>query len=64
MQAEWQPEYLLLYSLPGFRYCDLLLAGAAQAAWRWPASAAADDAGAEAEGAAADRGMRLWTAGA
>ena len=27
-QAERQPRYPLLYSLPGFRYCDLLLAGA------------------------------------
>ena len=26
MQAERQPEYPLLYSLQGFRYCDLLLA--------------------------------------
>jgi len=25
MQAEWQPEFSRLYSLPGFRYCDLLL---------------------------------------
>ena len=25
MQAERQPEYPRLYSLPGFRYCDLLL---------------------------------------
>jgi len=25
MQAEYQPAYPLLYSLPGFRYCDLLL---------------------------------------
>ena len=25
MQAEWQPEYPRLYSLRGFRYCDLLL---------------------------------------
>ena len=25
MQAEWQPQYPLLYSLPGYRYCDLLL---------------------------------------
>ncbi|EXJ14095.1 hypothetical protein [Imhoffiella purpurea] len=32
-QAEWQPQHPLLYSLPGFRYCDLLLAGAEQAAW-------------------------------
>jgi len=33
LQAEWQPQYPLLYSLPGFRYCDLLLAGAERAAW-------------------------------
>jgi tetratricopeptide (TPR) repeat protein len=33
MQEEWQPQYPLLYSLPGFRYCDLLLAGAERAAW-------------------------------
>jgi hypothetical protein len=26
IQAEDQPQYPLLYSLPGFRYCDLLLA--------------------------------------
>jgi tetratricopeptide (TPR) repeat protein len=25
MQQEWQPEYPLLYSLQGFRFCDLLL---------------------------------------
>lgn len=25
MQAEWQPQYPRLYSLAGFRYCDLLL---------------------------------------
>jgi hypothetical protein len=34
MQAELQPEYLLLYSLQGFQYCDLLLAAAERAAWR------------------------------
>ena len=28
MQAERQPDYPLLYSLPGFQYCDLLLAEA------------------------------------
>ncbi|HYX26522.1 MAG TPA: TIR domain-containing protein [Thermoanaerobaculia bacterium] len=28
MQAEWQPEYPRLYSLPGYRYCDLLLSRA------------------------------------
>ena len=25
MQEDWQPEYALLYSVQGFRYCDLLL---------------------------------------
>ncbi len=34
MQAENQPEYPLLYSFRGFRYCDLLLADAERAAWR------------------------------
>jgi tetratricopeptide (TPR) repeat protein len=34
MQAEREPEYPLLYSLPGFRYCDLLLTEAERAAWR------------------------------
>jgi hypothetical protein len=34
MQAGRQPEYPLLYSLAGFRYCDLLLAAAERAAWR------------------------------
>ena len=33
LQAERQPEYPLLYSLQGFQYCDLLLAGAERAAW-------------------------------
>ena len=33
MQAERQPAYPLLYSLSGFRYCDLLLAEAERAAW-------------------------------
>jgi tetratricopeptide (TPR) repeat protein len=33
MQAEDQPQYPLLYSLQGFRYCDLLLAVAEGAAW-------------------------------
>jgi tetratricopeptide (TPR) repeat protein len=32
LQAERQPGYPLLYSLPGFRYCDLLLARAERAA--------------------------------
>jgi hypothetical protein len=34
MQAERQPEYPLLYSLAGFRYCDLLLTAAERAAWQ------------------------------
>jgi tetratricopeptide (TPR) repeat protein len=25
LQAQWQPQYPRLYSLPGYRYCDLLL---------------------------------------
>jgi len=34
MQTEKQPAYPLLYSLPGFQYCDLLLARPEHAAWR------------------------------
>jgi len=34
MQAEWQPQFSLLYSLAGFRYADLLLAPAERAAWQ------------------------------
>ena len=34
MQAERQSQYPLLYSLPGFQYCDLLLADAERVAWR------------------------------
>lgn len=34
IQAEFQPKYPLLYSLQGFRYCDLLLACAERAAGR------------------------------
>lgn len=33
MQAQRQPAYPLLYSLPGFLYCDLLLAAPERAAW-------------------------------
>ena len=36
MQGRIQPEYPLLYSLQGFQYCELLLAGAERAAWRGP----------------------------
>jgi hypothetical protein len=34
MQVERQPQYSFLYSLPGFRYCDEMLAEAERAAWR------------------------------
>lgn len=34
MQAEWQPEYPLLYSVQGFQYCDLLLVETERAAWQ------------------------------
>jgi tetratricopeptide (TPR) repeat protein len=33
MQAKVQPQYPLLYSLQGFRYCELLLAPAERASW-------------------------------
>lgn len=33
MQQEMQPDYPLLYSMGGFRYCDLLLAAPERAAW-------------------------------
>ena len=39
-QAEWQPRYPRLYSLHGFRYCDLLLAEAERAAGRGAAAEA------------------------
>ena len=34
IQAAWQFEYPLLYSLQGFQYCNLLLAATERAAWR------------------------------
>jgi class 3 adenylate cyclase len=34
MQAESQPYYPLLYTLQGFRYCDLILATPEHAAWQ------------------------------
>jgi hypothetical protein len=34
MQAERQPNFPLLYSISGFRYCDLLLAASERAAWQ------------------------------
>jgi len=45
MQAEREPQYRLLYSLAGFRYCDLLLAAAERAAW-WGGSGPGAGAGA------------------
>ncbi|MCL4206238.1 MAG: hypothetical protein KJ000_27455 [Pirellulaceae bacterium] len=45
MQAQWQPQYPLLYSLRGFRYCDLLLADAERAAWQCSHHAPRDDGG-------------------
>jgi tetratricopeptide (TPR) repeat protein len=35
MQAERQPDFPLLYSLGGGRYCDLLLAAPERAAWQY-----------------------------
>jgi hypothetical protein len=34
MQQDMQPDFPLLYSLQGFRHCDLLLAGPERAAWQ------------------------------
>ena len=34
MKAQEQPDYPLLYSLRGFRYCDLLLARVERVAWQ------------------------------
>ncbi len=34
LQAEYEPQYPQLYSLRGFRYCDLLLGPIERAAWR------------------------------
>ena len=34
MQGERQPQYVLLYSVQGFQYCDLLLADAERGAWK------------------------------
>ena len=45
MQVEGQPSYPLLYSLWGFRYCDLLLAEAELAAWQAGSVAVSTDDG-------------------
>ncbi len=34
MQTEDQPDYPMLYSLPGFMYCDLLLVAPERSAWQ------------------------------
>ncbi len=47
MQAELQPEYPLVYSSGGFRYCDLLLSGAERAAWRITLGSLIEAAGGE-----------------
>jgi tetratricopeptide (TPR) repeat protein len=44
MQAESQPDYPLLYSTGGFRYCDLLLAAPERAAWQSVAFRSAKEA--------------------
>jgi tetratricopeptide (TPR) repeat protein len=53
LQAEDQPEYPRLYSLRGFRYCDLLLAGAERAAGGGPEDRGAGEACDEVERRAA-----------
>ncbi|MBK1633891.1 hypothetical protein CKO31_24795 [Thiohalocapsa halophila] len=45
MQAERQPQYPLLYSFMGFRYCDLLLSDAERAAWSAAAQETANGGG-------------------
>jgi hypothetical protein len=49
MQAEQQPECPLLYSMGGFRYCDLLLAGTERAAGGGPEDRGSGEASEEAE---------------
>ncbi len=34
IQAEWQPDYPLLYSVRSFQYCDLLLTDGERGAWQ------------------------------
>ncbi len=60
MQAQRQPEYPRLYSLPGFRYCDLLLAEAERAAWRrrlGSGAVVADAGAARSDGAASAQAL-------
>ncbi len=58
MQADDQPQYPLLYSLAGLRYCDLLLAGAERAAGGGPEVRGAREACGEVERRA--RKMFAW----
>ena len=46
MQAERQPAYPLLYSVRGFRYCELLLTEAERAAWQCSLHAPREESGA------------------
>lgn len=59
IQAEWQSEYPRLFSLRGFQYCDLLLAGAECAAWRAAAGSAPAAACLEAVREVEERGLEM-----
>ena len=61
MQKEMQPEYELLYSLAGFRYCDWLLAPAEREAWRRASGAALPDGEQSTSAAACDEVHRRGT---
>lgn len=47
MQSDRQPDYPLLYSVQGYRYCDLLLGAFDRAAWQGPDAASLVSAEAE-----------------
>ncbi|PXX77737.1 TIR domain-containing protein [Rivihabitans pingtungensis] len=56
MQAEFQSQYPLLYSLQGFQYGELLLAEAERAAWGGPAAGVGSEDCAE----VAQRGRKMF----
>jgi len=58
MQAKRQPDYPLLYSLPGFRYCDLLLSAAERQAGKG-AGMRQEEVKAD-YGAVAERGKKMF----
>ncbi len=58
IQAERQPNHPLLHSLPGFRYCDLLLAETERAAWQTGGEAVVADGEKSRQDADAPRGCR------